>query len=219
MNLLAQAFTELWSEKRMEFIPVVKYSAKWKGYRASIRRQGHIITASLSKQWQDVSADIQIGLIEELLLRLFHEKRQTAQTINMDLYANFIRGIHVAIPKTKTHPLLAESFARVNRFFFANALEEPNFALSQGMRVLGKYEYGTDTISITESLLDRQELLDYVMYHEMLHKHHKFITKKGRQRHHSVSFRKDEKSYPNAELLEKELGRFIGKKRWFNNIF
>ena len=214
MNLLEKAYQDLWQEAN-NYTFIVKHSGKFKGYNANIRRYGNTITIGLSKQWRNVSADIKKGLMQSLLVRLFKRKKHTME---MDLYNAFLRHVHVAVPKTKKHPILEKSFTRINTQLFNGLIEMPNLTLADSITKLGHYEYGTDTISISKHLLKRLDLLDYVMYHEMLHKHHKFSSKNGRLRHHTKKFREDEQKFPNAENLEHELSRFVtrtSRKRFF----
>ena len=208
--LVEKAFRALYPHKPLDFVPSLKYSGKFKGYRANIRKRGHSIVVSLSNQWKDVSPDIQAGLVQELFVRLFKEK---AHTLNMDLYHSFIKNLASVTPKHKTHPVLEESFRRINKLQFDGILDVPNFALSSGTNILGTYEYAIDTITISDVLLAKPWLLDYVMFHEMLHKHHKYSAKNGRARHHTTQFRNQEKAYPNAALLEQELSRLVSAEK------
>ena len=115
-------------------------------------------------------------------------------------------------------PVLEESFNRVNLTYFDNTIPQPNLKVGKGINRLGSYEYASDTISISKMLLDYHDLLDYVMFHELLHKVHKFKASGSRHIHHSRAFKKAEKSYPNADLMEKKLGKLISKnkrKRFF----
>jgi hypothetical protein len=58
------------------------------------------------------------------------------------------------------------------------------------------------------------------MYHEMLHKKHKFYsTKKGQRVHHSSAFRKDEQKFPDSSRLEIELRKFVSKKKGWRSFF
>ena len=214
MSLVMRAFTQLYPEAPLTFIPSLEYSGQFKGYRANIRRRGSSIVVRLSKQWEKISEDIQIGIIQELFVKLFKKK---AHTLNMDLYHNFMRAVHEAVPKTQSHPVLQESFQRVNRFYFDGMIEQPNLIVKEGLRTLGTYEYGTDTLAITAALLEKTRLLDYVMFHEILHKALKYKSNAGRQHSHTTEFRKREQAYPHAELLEKELHAFVRSKQlsWF----
>ncbi|MBR9692917.1 M48 family metallopeptidase [Candidatus Woesearchaeota archaeon] len=84
------------------------------------------------------------------------------------------------------------------------------------MTKLGHYEYATDTISISTALKEAPELLDYVLYHEMLHKKHKFTESKGgNTRSHTKAFRDEEKKYRLADggEPEKRLATFLGQRK------
>ena len=61
---------------------------------------------------------------------------------------------------------------------------------------------------------EKPELLDYVMYHEMLHKKFKFQSRNGRNVHHSSEFRKMESKFENRDLMEKEVSRIARKRRF-----
>jgi hypothetical protein len=210
MKIIPLAYQQLF-DKEIPYEYKIKYSGRFKGYNANITLHKNVLTLNLSKNWRGVSRDIQIGLIQELMVKLFKKKKHT---LNMDLYNIFLKKVHIAIPKTKSHPLLENSFKRNNSKFFNELMEQPNLVWGVGRRKLGHYDFGTDTILLSKVLRDDQELLDYVMYHEMLHKKHKFSSSKGRQSYHSKKFRDEEKLFPNAHLLEKRLSR-IGRKKLF----
>ena len=207
-DLIIESFQELYPEKTFPFSPVLRYSAAFKGFNANIKLRRDVLTVSMSKQWRQVSKDIQMGLIQDLLVRLLKDKRDT---MNMRLYLSFMRNVHLAVPKTKSEPQLAEAFQQINNKFFDGMMETPNFEWMDGKRTVGLYEYGTDTILISQHLREHPQLLGYVMYHEMLHKKHKFASKPGRHCHHSKEFREEEAKFPNAAELEKEL-MYVGRR-------
>ena len=93
-------------------------------------------------------------------------------------------------------------------------LEIPNLAWGQfSTRKLGCYEYGSDTITISQIFRYADPiLLDYVMYHEMLQKKYKFDSKNGRHNHHTKHFREMEAAFPNAQMLEKEINKLANKQ-------
>jgi len=209
MTLLEQAYQELYpSGTSSQF--TVKYSGRFKGYNGNIRMRSGEITVNMSRQWKGVSPDIQKGLMQELLVRLFKTKKQT---INMELYHHFIKSLSSFAPKTHTHPVLEESFTRVNDEFFNGMMNQPNLKIGNGVNRLGTYAYATDTITISKILLDDGKLMDYVMYHEMLHKKHQYKSTPGRHLHHSTQFKSDEARFPNAEQLELELNKLVRKNK------
>lgn len=210
MSLVSEAFNGLFPEKEFDYVAKVKYSRKFSDYNANVKYRGNYLEFGLSYKWKTVSREIRIGLIQSLLLKIFKEKKATT---NIDLYNLFIKNVHIAAPKYMTDAFLEESFNRVNENFFYGLIEKPNLAWANSVNKLGSYEYGTDTITISKILKNRKDILDYVMYHEMLHKKHKFSHKKGRSYHHTKEFRIKEKAFPNSELLEQELKKVITKNK------
>ena len=213
MNLVEQAFRELYPNKTFPYESTLTYSGHFKGYNANIQLAGHQLCVSMSKQWRAVSKEIRMGCIQELMVKLFKTKNRT---YTIDVYNHFLKHVHKAVPKTQSHPVLAESFHRVNETYFCGLLEKPNLVLTNGVTQLGWYDYGTDTVSISK-ILTEQDLRDYVMYHELLHKKHKFTNKNGRVHHHTKAFRDDERQFANAAECEHRLQKLVGRKsilRW-----
>ena len=158
-----------------------------------------------------------MGLIQGLMLRIFKEKKKTT---NIDLYNSFMKNLHISIPKINTDPLLEESFNNINEKYFIGLIERPNLIWHNSIRRLGSYEYGTDTISISRILEGDEEVLDYVMYHEILHKKHKFHSKNGRTHHHTKEFKEMEEKFENSDEMEEKIKNLVrqrnGKKfSWF----
>ena len=151
------------------------------------------------------------------MCKLFRGKKTTE---NIELYNSFLKHVHIAIPKTKSHPILDESFDRVNNKYFFGLIEKPNLVLGKPSAYqFGCYDYGTDTITISGLLKDvSTEILDYVMYHELLHKKHKFINKNGKSYHHTSEFRRKEREFENSAFIEEELKK-IGRKRGLRQLF
>ena len=126
-----------------------------------------------------------------------------------------MKKIHLAAPKTKSHPILEDSFNRVNNNYFYGLIEKPNLIWTNSTYKLGSYEYGSDTIMISKALKNAdKEMLDYIMYHEMLHKKHKFTRKNNRSFHHTSKFKKDEREFENSKLIEKRLKNLLTRKRF-----
>lgn len=131
----------------------------------------------------------------------------------MELYNIFLKKVHVAVPKTKKDSVLEASFLRVNERFFFGVIDIPNLEWGKGIGRLGSYDFGTDTVSISCVLREDLDLLDYVMYHELLHKKLKFESKNGKTRSHTRLFREKEKLFPDHAILEKRLSRVCRKNK------
>ncbi len=211
MTLIEEAFQSLYPQKEFQYSAVLDYSGKFRGYNARVQlnRFTKQLTFKLSNKWKTVNKEIQIGLIQSLMIKIW---KSSGQTMQMELYELFLKALPNTVPRTKTHPLLEDSFSRVNEKYFAGLMNMPNFELKNSTKLLGTYEYSTDTVSITQMLLEHPKLVDYVMYHELLHKKHKFSSKNGRHNCHTKEFREDERKFENQELLEKELNYLVSKQ-------
>ena len=209
MDIIEKAYKELFPEKDFRYSTRVKHSGQFNDYGANIKVTSNAMEVKLSKKWYRVSNEIKIGLIQELLLKVFKAKKQT---INMDLYNTFVKKLASVTPKTEVDNYLLDSFNRVNEKYFNEIVDVPNLRWgSDSTTKLGSYDFKTDTITISSIFEDETELLDYVMYHEMLHKKHKFNSNKGRNAFHFSKFRKEEKMFENALEIEKKLKRLSFK--------
>ncbi len=216
-DTIAEAFKEIYG-KPPTYETSIRYSNRFKPYNACVSLRGNKLEFKLSKKWKSISDDIKIGLIQELMLKIFREKIRPlkTKTQRMELYNIFIKKIHIAIPKTKIDVTLKDSFDRVNKKYFYGLMETPNLVWGNySTSKLGSYEYGSDTITISKVLRDaEQELLDYVMYHEMLHKKYKFKRVGNRCYHHTKKFKIEERSFENSKRIEKKLKKLARKKRF-----
>jgi len=217
MSIATEAYSDLFPGKEPTHGFKLKYSARFNSYNANVYYNRNAMEFRLSKQWKSVSREIRIGLIQTLMLKVFGGKKET---MHMDLYNIFLKKIHVTAPKTRSDPMLEASFNYLNQRYFDSMMEMPNLAFGQySKRKLGSYEYGSDTITISRILSGQPELLDYVMYHEMLHKKLKFYTRNSRSYHHTREFKNAEKMFENHDLMEKQLNRFLRSKQSIWKLF
>ena len=211
-ELIKEAFQQLCPDKELRYSVSLKYSRKFKPYNANVKRYGDNLMFNFSRDWKKISKEIQIGLVQELLTRILKEKNK--KTVNMELYNLFMKNVHISIPKTKTDDILEASFDRVNESYFNGMLDKPNLQWgNESVSKLGSYEYGSDTITISTIFKNEKQLLDYVMYHEMLHKKFKFSSNNGRTIHHSAEFRKMEARFEDSGLMEKEISKLAKRHR------
>jgi len=119
-------------------------------------------------------------------------------------------------PKTLgRHHDLRQVFDRVNGAYFEPRLDRPvliwNSAITR--RKVGHYQPVTDTVMISVTLDDARVpdyVVEFVMYHELLHKHLGTRVIKGRRYAHSAAFRQAEKRfrhYDQAQSFLTNLGR------------
>jgi hypothetical protein len=193
----------------------LNYSGHFSNYNANVRYTKTHIEFNLSNLWKNIDEDIQIGLIENLVFRMF--KIKGVSTSEMKLYESFMKGLSKYAKSSDHDPELEQSFNRVNEKFFDGLMEKPNLVFAtESFRKLGSYSYGTNTINISTIFkglpIEEQKHLDYVIYHELLHKKHTFNVKNGRHQAHTTIFRNDEKKF--GENAEKELTSWLRKKKY-----
>jgi hypothetical protein len=207
--IVEEAYLEMYPDKVLgEYDFSLMYSRKFNDYNANVKRRGRQIEFNLSEKWRRINDDVKRGLLHHLFNKIF---KTSVATQNMELYEIFLKKVHIAVPKVKSDDQLSLSFERVNEEYFNGTMEKPNLVWGKNsFRKLGSYEYGSDTIVVSSIFKDsRKELLDYIMYHEMLHKKHKFYSKNGRSFHHTGEFRRQERRFANHLEIENEISRFV----------
>lgn len=215
--MIKEAFTNLYPEKEFKFIPKIRYSGRFGDFNASIKKYNEILEVNLSSKWKDIGDEIKIGLIQHLLMRLFKDKKETMYT---ELYSQFVKKLADYTPKTSVNPVLEESFRRVNEKYFNGSVEMPNLRFGTSSTTqLGSYNYNNDTVTISTIFNGYNELIDFIMYHELLHKKEKFSSKNGNMRFHTKRFRNLEKEFENQKEVEKKLTSFLKGKRKKKGFF
>jgi len=110
---------------------------------------------------------------------------------------------------------LEASFARVNATHFAGQMAKPKLVWNRTLtgRKFGHFRRSADTVMLSVSL-DTPEIpefvIDFVMYHELLHKKHGVEILNGRRVAHSGAYQADERRFAKfheAERVLKELAR------------
>lgn len=214
--LIKKSYKELYPDKDPDINAKLKFSKAFKGYNANVKYSKKYMEFRLSHLWKEVSDEIKIGLLQTLFNKIYNTN---IKTINIDLYNIFLKKIPTVTPKTKTNPILEESFNRMNDEYFNGLMMLPNLEFGgKNFHTMGTYDYASDTIRISQLLKKDLHLLDYVMYHEMLHK--KFQYKKAGKKtmHHTRQFREWEKKFKDPDI-ENKLKKFLGKEKLKDKVW
>jgi len=218
--IIEEAYKRIQPKQELKYHATIEYNNKFSPYNANVTKKNNQLIFKLSKKWRGVSKEITIGLIQDLLTKILKIKK--TKTINIKIYQTFLKNLHLTIPKEKqTTPELKESFNRVNKQYLNELLELPNLKWGkESTTQLATYNYHTDTITISTIFKNQpKEILDYIMYHEMLHKHLKFYNTDTKTIYHSPEFKKLEQKYENHKEIEKEIEKLAkGNKRKIFNL-
>jgi len=160
-----------------------------------------------------------------------HRARPDARSADLTCLREYVRGEEfrgilaaleanggsAATPTLGRHNDLEAVFERVNAAYFNGGLARPvltwNAAITR--RKVGHYEPATDTVMLSLTLdgpAVPEYVVDFVMYHELLHKHLGIAFINGRQRAHTPAFRKAEKRFPQYVRAQEFLG-WVGRRR------
>jgi predicted metal-dependent hydrolase len=107
---------------------------------------------------------------------------------------------------------LDEIFEELNTRFFHGLMARPRMSWSQSKtrRILGHYDPAHNAIIISR-IFDHPAaprfVLEYIVYHEMLHLKHPVKLRGSRRCVHSAEFQAEEKLFPRADEAEKFLKR------------
>lgn len=99
---------------------------------------------------------------------------------------------------------LESAFERVNCEYFGGAMSRPTiqWAKAASSRKLGSFDPIGDRVTIS-ALLDRPAIpsfvVDFVLYHELLHRKHGVEWRRGRAHVHTRLFREDERRFVRVE--------------------
>ncbi len=135
-----------------------------------------------------------------------------------DAFAEVVEALELATVEALDQPEgrhydLDEVFTRVNAEYFDGALPRPRLTWNKSIthRKMGHYHFPTDTVLISITL-DSPDVpayvVEFVMYHELLHKQMGFNVVNGRRYAHTSEFREAERRfarYEEAKAFEQRL--------------
>jgi hypothetical protein len=135
--------------------------------------------------------------VDRRLIRTY-ALNESFQTTYRALLVNFRRPLRSTSGECYD---LKKILKNVNQQFFQNILTTPciTWSLRRTYRIFGRYDPKTDTIMISKTLDNGkvpEYVLEYVIFHELLHKKVGTFTRNNRHYSHTVLFRKMEKLFP-----------------------
>ena len=111
---------------------------------------------------------------------------------------------------------LDELFDAVNERYFGGWIKKPilTWSARKTYRILGHHDETHGHIAISKSLDSRSVprcIVEYVLFHEMLHIAHPTQHINGRRHNHTAAFKRDEKRFPHYERAEKWIEQNVRK--------
>ncbi|HEX6125457.1 MAG TPA: SprT-like domain-containing protein [Pyrinomonadaceae bacterium] len=112
----------------------------------------------------------------------------------------------VTTAKGETYDL-DEIFDNLNFWYFRERLEKPvlTWSAKKTYRILGHHDATHETIVVSRSLDSPRVprfVVEYIVFHEMLHIHHPTVHHNGRRYNHTPAFRRDERRFKHYREAE-----------------
>lgn len=173
--------------------------------------QGELLV-KISDLLEEAPSHVQESLAYILLSKLFRQRppKQMMEVYRLYLSRQEVRGKLNTVRQERGRKLLAHAaghhfdldamFASINEQYFAASIAKPQlgWSLQQSRTILGHYDASHHAIAISRRL-DRPDIphfvIEYVLYHEMLHIKHPVEHKGATRRIHTRSFKQEEKLY------------------------
>ncbi len=208
---LNRLFRRLGENISAEFYP-------YAGIKHSIRQRKKGIYIRVSDLFTDAPEDVLLALGRILLAKL---NRNPVSKRDRTVYNQYItseplqkKASHI-LPQRKRkvkiikghYRDLHKSFRRVNTEYFGGAMDKPvlTWSVKQAKRTLGRYDPERDVVVISR-ILDSpkisEEFLDFIMYHELLHKKHGIKLRGKRRQIHTPQFKEDEKKFRHYKKMK-----------------
>lgn len=113
---------------------------------------------------------------------------------------------------------LGESFERVNLAYFDGLISAPHLVWNNRstVRKFGHYQWDIDTVMVSRTLDQRRVpefVVDFVMYHELLHKKLGAHLVNSRRMVHTSAFREQEAKFSRFDEAQRYLNRISRKRK------
>lgn len=205
-----EAFKIFDAKQKMSEISVSFY--KYIGINHTIRVRNGIVFVRIADICREMPLNEQKALAFILVAKLL---RKRVPFEARKIYSNYIKQQEIqtkAKENRKTHGRkiitsakgdfydLDGIFEKINQIYFKNSIPKPvlSWSTRRTYRILGHHDSAHETIIISKSLDDQKVpkyVVEYIVFHEMLHIFHPTIHQNGRRFNHTPAFRRDEKKF------------------------
>ncbi len=223
-NFYEEAFQTYDANRQMPEIEVRFYP--YIGINHTIRVRSGKVFVRIAEICQTMPLNAQKALAYILVAKLLRKKVPPRAR---QIYSDFIktedirdkatankkqRGRKIVSSPQGVYYDLDKIFDDLNETYFKNSLPKPVLTWSsrKTYRILGHHDSAHETVVVSQSLDDRKVpryVVEYVVFHEMLHIFHPTIHQNGRRYNHTPAFRRNEKKFRYFEEAESWIERNV----------
>lgn len=217
-QLLLELYNNLYqSHFPRKHFPLIAQFYRSRALSHTIQLQNGTITIRIAESLKIAPRHILSALGLILLFKLFRVKadRELNRSYRAYIRENILPGLETARRKPSSrysavgnYYNLNELFDELNEKYFEGSLEKPllGWSLSRSYARLGFYVAEKRQLVISKIFDSKKvprEVVEFLLYHEMLHIHIPVRAGKKRRIVHPVEFRRLEHSFPNYKRIEK----------------
>ena len=200
------------------------------GINHTIRVRDGKVFVRLAEVCREMPLEIQEALAIILVSKLLRKKISPKVLEN---YRGFIRNqeLHEKVlenKRTKGRKIITtakgeiydldEIFTHLNQIYFDEKIKKPTLSWSvrKTYRILGHHDATHKTIIISRSLDDKKTpkyVVEFILFHEMLHIFHPTQHRNGRRYNHTPQFRRDEKKFAFFDEAENWIDKNVKRLR------
>lgn len=179
------------------------------------------ICRDISKEGQVALANI---LVAKLLRRrvpkwardVYSEQIKTPEMRERAAANKLLRGRKVVTTDKGEAYNLTEIFRDLNKTYFRGRIPKPvlTWSTRKTYRILGHHDSTHKTIVVSRSLDSKdvpRYVVEYIVFHEMLHIKHPTVHHNGRRYNHTAAFRADEEKFEHFDAAERWIERNVRK--------
>lgn len=225
IGIYSDTFKKFSSRKAQEiqvsFYPYV-------GINHTIRVRGGTVLVRIAEVCRSMDSAGHKALAEILVAKLLRKKipKETNEAYARSVKAPDIQEKADHVKRTRGRKVvtssrgevydLDEMFDRLNGEYLRGSLPKPvlTWSARRTYRILGHHDSTHDTVAISRSLDDARVprfIVEYVLFHEMLHIHHPTRVVKGKRYNHTPEFKRDERRFRAYRSAEKWIEDNVGK--------
>jgi hypothetical protein len=196
------------------------------GINHTIRVRNGKVFVRIAEICREMPLNAQKALAYILVAKLLRKK---VPPLAREIYSNFIKTQEIRERATENKKRrgrkiitsaqgdfydLDEIFDGLNQTYFRNSLQKPVLSWSsrRTYRILGHHDSTHETVIVSKSLDDRKVpkfVVEYVVFHEMLHIFHPTEHRNGRRFNHTPAFKRNEQKFSHFEEAESWIERNV----------
>lgn len=214
----AEAFQHFGKPRTLTSIKVEFYA--YVGINHTIKLRNEIIFVRIAEICQDMPLEIQRDLAFILVAKLLKKRipKEATENYRSFIKTNEMREKNSNSRKEKGRKIISTAkgkffdlelmFDELNEVYFENSIPKQTLTWSarKTYRILGHHDSNHQTIVISKSLDEKtvpNYVVQYVLFHEMLHVKHPTKIVNGRRAIHTPEFRREEKEFDFYTQAEK----------------